>query len=64
LEQTGLADTVELEVRDGELVVRPAAEPRAGWDEAFARMAANGDDVLLDGDSLPPTRWEVEEWRW
>ena len=31
LEQTGLKGEVEVEVRDGTLVVRPAAEPRAGW---------------------------------
>lgn len=36
LEQTGIERDVILEVRDGELVIRPAeSHPRAGWAEAF-----------------------------
>jgi hypothetical protein len=35
---------------------------RAGWDEAFAVMARQGDDALLDGKDLVPTRWDEEEW--
>jgi len=31
------------------LVIRPARAPRAGWAEAFARMAAAGEDRMLDG---------------
>ncbi len=42
---------------------RPGLHPRAGWEKAFRRMAAAGDDALLDGDrSL--SSWDEEEWEW
>jgi antitoxin MazE len=62
LEQTGLHDEVEIEVRGEQLIIRPANPPRAGWGEAFARMAARGDDALLDPER--PTKWDESEWRW
>jgi len=64
LQQTGLRDEVEMEVQDGGLFIRAAGHPRAGWDEAFAAMALQGDDALLDGKELVPTRWDEEEWEW
>ena len=53
---------VDVEARAGELVVRPLHGARAGWAAAFARMAAVGDDVLLD----PPveTDFDRAEWQW
>jgi antitoxin MazE len=42
LEQSGLGEEVELEVHDAQLVIRPAARPRQGWDEAFCAMAEQG----------------------
>lgn len=64
LEQCRLGDTVELEAHPDHLVVRSAARPRHGWDEAFREMARRGDDTLLDRKSLRPTRWDRTEWRW
>jgi antitoxin MazE len=64
LEECRLEETVELEAHKGHLVVRPAAKPRAGWDEAFRRMAEKRDDALLDRDSLASTKWDRTEWRW
>ena len=64
LEHCRLADAVELEVQDDHLVIRPAAKPRAGWDEAFRRMHQHGDDMLVDHESLPATKWDRTEWRW
>lgn len=40
--------------------VRP---PREGWDEAFAQMAAAGDDALLLQDEGEDA-WAAEEWHW
>jgi antitoxin MazE len=62
LEQCGLRDAVELEPRDGELVIRPAGHPRAGWDDAFRRMSAADDDKLLD--EPVETDWDREDWVW
>lgn len=64
LEQTKLRDEVEIEVQDDCLVIRAIGNPRAGWDEAFAAMARQDDDALLDNKELVPTRWDEEEWEW
>jgi antitoxin MazE len=63
LEQSGLGEEVELEVRSGEITIRAASRPRAGWDEVFQAMAAEGDDALLDPD-LVAGRWDEEDWTW
>jgi antitoxin MazE len=64
LEQTGLSGEVEIESRDGELVIRPTARPRADWAAEFCEMARRGDDDLLD--NAPPTlsAWDEDEWEW
>ena len=65
IEQYALADEVELEMKEDHIVVRPSRRPREGWEEAFARMAANGDDRLLDDAAVHrETEWEREGWRW
>jgi antitoxin MazE len=64
LEQCHLNRNVELEPRSNHLVVRSAAKPRAGWDEAFQAMAQRGDDTILDGDTFVETSWEKDEWQW
>jgi antitoxin MazE len=60
LEQAGVEGEVEMEVRGAQIVIKAAHRPRAGWGEAFARMASLGDDVLLD--PLQPTKWDESEW--
>jgi len=64
LEQCHLRDKVELEVKDDHLVVRPIAKPRSGWADAFRRLHEQGDDALLDKESLPSTQWDKTEWEW
>jgi antitoxin MazE len=72
LEQAGLISSdndsrtgqeVELEVSASGILVRPAREPRAGWAEAFERMAGEGDDKLLD-DVPQASSWDEREWVW
>ena len=58
-----LEDEVELDSREGYLIVRPVRAPREGWDEAFQAMAAAGDDTPLDGTDNE-TEWERDEWQW
>jgi len=68
LEESGLAEEIEIQVEKGRLIISPAspgpASPRKGWAKAFKAMAEAGDDELLDGDRALPTRWEKEEWKW
>ena len=62
LEQTGLGDEVELEVRADELVIRSAKKTRGDWETAFAKMAETGDDSLLDAHV--ESQWDEDEWTW
>ena len=62
LEQTGLRDKIDMEVRGKQLVISPANHPRAGWEKAFETMAERGDDKLLDEPRQ--TKWDESEWEW
>jgi len=65
LEQTGLTDEIELEVKKDHLVIRPARRPRAGWDAAFKRAGAPANDQLLDeADAHTETESDRTEWTW
>jgi antitoxin MazE len=65
LEQAGLSGPVEIEAQADQLIVRAGARPAPdGWDAAFQKMAANGDDVLLDAETLTASEWDNEEWQW
>jgi len=62
LGQAGLCNEVDLEVRDGALIVRSAARPRSGWEAQFQRMAERGDDKPLDPEPVA-NDWD-EDWAW
>ena len=64
LERSNLADEVELQAHDNQIIIRSAREPRQGWGKQFQLMAAQNDDRLLDSDSLLPTEWDSDEWQW
>jgi antitoxin MazE len=63
LEQTRLGEEVEIETQDDQIIIRPVLRTRQGWDDAFKSMAINGDDALLDDESIL-TQWDQEEWKW
>ncbi len=42
----------------------PNDSPRQSWEEAFQRMAAEGDDKLLDAGSQLSADWDCAEWTW
>ena len=52
IEQARLAEEVEVDVRDGAVVITSARSPRAGWADAARLMRGNSEDVLLD-DPVP-----------
>lgn len=62
LEQSGIHSEVEIEVQGDHLTVRTASRLRDGWDEAFAEMAEQHDDGLLDEANA--TAWDEAEWEW
>ena len=59
IKQCGFGDQIEMRVSDGMVVLAPAQQLREGWDAAFEKMAATGDDadspfavaIMTDGDS-------------
>jgi len=64
LEQTGIMDDVELEVDKNQIIIRPVANPRADWGDAFKSMSAKCDDALIVGDENIHHSWDEEEWQW
>jgi len=50
IEAAGLEDDLDLEVRDGAVIIRNAANARSGWAEAAAACHNAGDDALSDWD--------------
>ena len=64
IEQCGLTDEVDLDVQDGTILIRaPRVRPRAGWTDAFARMAREGDDKPAES-RFPSMQWDEDEWEW
>jgi antitoxin component of MazEF toxin-antitoxin module len=62
---SGLTDEVELVVDRGKFVIQPAKSVRKGWNAAFARMRARGDDRLLDVAAKgPASAWDETDWKW
>ena len=62
IEEAGLHEEVQLQVRDGALVISSWTRPRAGWAEAARRMHRQAEDQLLDPPTL--TDFDRKEWRW
>ena len=64
LEEANLIDEVELEVEEGQLILRRPSHPRSDWEERFRQMARRGDDRLLDAEISSSTSWDNKEWEW
>ena len=58
LEQYQFGDKAELELKEGYLILKPVKKIREGWDEAFKKMAAAGDDALIMPDVFEDETWE------
>jgi antitoxin MazE len=61
LEEAGLAGDVELDAKDGRIVIAAARRPRAGWAEAAAALHARGEDGVI---RTPAPAFDAEEWEW
>jgi len=62
LDHAQLPEEVELQAEHGQLIVRAARGPRAGWAEAAKAMHTRGDDELLDPAAA--TRFDDKDWQW
>ncbi len=59
----GFGEQVEMRVSEGAVVLTPARNLREGWNRAFEKMAAAGDDALLVPESFAH-EWDEAEWEW
>jgi len=62
-DQCLIADQVELTVKNGTVRPTPVRSARRGWEEAFAAMAAAGDDAALVPEEIGHD-WDQHEWGW
>ena len=51
IEQAGLKDEIDLEVKDGKVILSPARPARAGWQIAAQACHEAGHDDLADWDA-------------
>ena len=59
LESLAIKDKVEMEVTETSIVLKPLQEaPRQGWQEAFAQMHLQGEDMLEDIPAGEDFEWE------
>ena len=52
-----------LEIHKDGLLIKAVSEPRSNWEVAFAKMGEQGEDALLDSNTVA-SDWEEEEWEW
>lgn len=64
IEQGKLGEEVELELEEGQIVIRPVRPVRHLWEASFRTMRERGDDELLDGDDASATAWDAADWEW
>jgi antitoxin MazE len=58
LEKYSISDKIEVILEKEYIVLKPKAEPRKGWEKAFKKMHANGDDQLLIDDVFEDETFE------
>ena len=63
LQQCKFKKSVRVAIVNGNLVLSADNGPREGWEDAFKKMAAAGDDRLLEQD-LFDSNFDKDEWKW
>ncbi len=59
----GFGDQLEMRVSEGVVVLAPVRDVREGWNTAFEKMAAAGEDALLVPEGMAH-EWDQAEWEW
>ncbi len=63
LQQLRLTREVELEIRQNQLVIKSAVNPRAGWDEDFRSAGAESGETFAEWDVLSLAE-DRSDWQW
>jgi len=62
LDQLSVSDKLGLEVENNQIILKPVLRtPRNGWDVAFQKMGAEGEDRLLFPEEVAEADFE---WEW
>ncbi|HOY66595.1 MAG TPA: AbrB/MazE/SpoVT family DNA-binding domain-containing protein [Candidatus Ozemobacteraceae bacterium] len=64
LQQIHLIDEIEIEIKRDCLVLKPANNPRAGWDEGFKKAMKAIPDSELEAWEKLQLQNDEEEWSW
>ncbi|MBU0473835.1 MAG: AbrB/MazE/SpoVT family DNA-binding domain-containing protein [Bacteroidetes bacterium] len=65
IDQSGIKNEVELQIKDDTIIIKSVPEVRNNWDLAFQNMSKNNDDKLFDNEILSSQNsWDNEEWTW
>jgi len=63
LKECLIGDVVSIEVKDKHIIISaPEEAKRKGWEQAFKKMAENGDDQLMMPDVFNDE--DVTDWTW
>jgi antitoxin MazE len=62
IQEAGLKKEVDINIRNGEIIIRPIERARHGWEEAAKQLHNQKDDTLLDKKSA--TYFDEKEWKW
>lgn len=63
IKECGFSDQLDMRVADGVVILAPVRGVREGWETAFERMAAAGQDEPLMDDALD-NDFDNEDWTW
>lgn len=58
LEKYHIVDKLELVLENDYFILKPIAEPRKNWEQAFAEMHRNGDDKLIMESVFSDENWD------
>lgn len=61
LDKYQFEELVDIDDTGSGLLIQPVRQTRAGWDEAFKKIAGTQDDKVID---LPKSDWDDTEWEW
>lgn len=62
IEQAGLREDIDVQVRGGAVVISSRKRPRAGWAEAARELRDRGGDRLVGPQAQ--TAFDDAEWHW
>jgi antitoxin MazE len=64
--QCHMEESVTIEVKDQQLIIRKAESPQIQWDTAFNNCIHESAEEKIDAQSMSdfPNQFDEEEWQW